>query len=133
MLPAVPRSLRHRLRSFARLLAMAALLLAVLVQPVLAAVADLHEASHGQATHASHAHDAQGEVQIPDGGDPDEGRSLLHALMHAGHCCGQASAVDPASPLIATMRPTSEVPSRGVQTGPGDSHPSVPFRPPIVG
>jgi hypothetical protein len=84
------RLFRHRMVRALRLPALAFLLLAVLVNPVFAAVGDLHESSRGSSDHAqaldSHDHADQTGTQ-------EEGIDLLHALIHAAHCCGHLTAI----------------------------------------
>jgi hypothetical protein len=84
------RMLRHRTARLLRLPALALLVLAVLVNPVFAAVGDLHEFSRGGTDHAqaSDSHDHADEA-----GTQQEGTDLLHALMHAAHCCGHLTAI----------------------------------------
>ncbi|HEX7802782.1 MAG TPA: hypothetical protein VF471_08505 [Pseudoxanthomonas sp.] len=81
---------RHRIVRLLRLPALALLMLAVLVNPVFAAVGDLHESSRGGADHAQalDSHDHAGQA-----GSQDEGIDLLHALIHAAHCCGHLTAI----------------------------------------
>lgn len=111
-----------------RLPALALLLLAVLANPVLAAVGDLHEATRGV---ASHLHDTDEHALADDAGDHDESGDLLHALMHAAHCCGHLSAIPsrfavlPVQVAHAALH-VADVPARS-------SHiPSLSLRPPIA-
>ena len=84
------RLFRNRMVRTLRLPALALLMLAVLVNPVFAAVGDLHEFSRGSADHAqaldSHDH-------ADSTGAQEEGSDLLHALIHAAHCCGHLTAI----------------------------------------
>jgi hypothetical protein len=84
------RILRYRIAKWLRLPALALLMLAVLVNPVFAAVGDLHEFSRGSADHAQalDSHDHADEA-----GTQGEGVDLLHALIHAAHCCGHLTAI----------------------------------------
>ena len=84
------RILRYRIAKWLRLPALALLMLAVLVNPVFAAVGDLHEFSRGSADHAQalDSHDHTDEA-----GTQGEGVDLLHALIHAAHCCGHLTAI----------------------------------------
>lgn len=83
------RRLRHCLHLLRTPVA-ALLMLAMLVVPVFAALGDLHEAQQG-----GHAHlHAVGEHADGLGGDAQDGDGdLLHALMHASHCCGHPSVI----------------------------------------
>ncbi len=109
---------------------MGALLLAVLSQPVLASVADLHEASHGLAAHANHSHDGQ---TVAAGGDKEDGRTLAHALTHVGHCCGFTSVLDSSSTLVMPAFSTATAPQGRLASVPVDTFLTDPFRPPITG
>lgn len=74
---------------------MALLMLAALVNPILMAVGDLHDAGPAGSAHA-HDADDHGRGHDLDGAAGDasgEGNDLLHALMHASHCCGHLTAI----------------------------------------
>ena len=108
------RFLRHRRVALLRLPALAMLLLAVLANPVLASLGDLHELGNGNehlhavnehadvATGHDHADGEAGEGLAVVGGGDDEG-DLLHALMHASHCCGHLTAIVPAPMRVPAM------------------------------
>ncbi len=96
---------RFRRPSLVRLLALCVLLLGVVAQPVMASVGGIHELGHGGGLHA-HAQD-HGDEDVPADGDAGKGGGLLHALMHATHCCGHA----PAMPVAATVWPPLAVPA----------------------
>lgn len=115
-----------------RLPALAVLLLAVLVNPVFAAVGDLHEAVRGHALHLDHpidSHEAADDMVIDDDGQTGD---PLHALMHGSHACGHLTALH--MPFIAfaflqlpVVMPHSE-PALRVSTAQAS-----PIRPPIAG
>lgn len=96
------------LRQLGRLLripAMAVLLIAVLSNPVFAAVADLHQAYLASADHSHSPGTQDNEGETSPVGDPQTGE-LLDALMHASHCCGHLTAVTPALLILhATQAP----------------------------
>jgi len=117
----------HRLRKLLRFPALALLVFAVLVNPVLAAVGDLHESSHGSVEHAlpydSHDH--------ADAGEQEQGTDLLHALMHAAHCCGHLTAIFSAPFVAHAPLFSDEVPVPAFaapHSPPRTDH----FRPPIA-
>lgn len=119
---------RRRCAQLLRLPALAVVLLAVLMNPVLAAVGDLHESSRGSAQHAqpadAHDHD--------DGaGTPEQGIDLLHALMHAAHCCGHLTAIlsTPFSSLGPSL--SGAVPA-AASAAPHSAPRTDLFRPPIA-
>ena len=94
------RLLRHRRFLLLRLPAMAMLLLAVLANPVLASLGDLHELGNGSDhLHAVSEHGEDGPAHEHADGEAGEG-DLLHALMHASHCCGHLTAIVPAPLLV---------------------------------
>lgn len=123
------RPLTFASRSLRRL-AQALLLLAVICQPVMASLGDLHEAAHGPDLHAA-AHDPHGDAGAMPAGDDADRDSLLHALMCASHCCGHAVAM----PAVLAILP-AVAPSRMLAAWPGQVVPPAPlahpFRPPIA-
>lgn len=83
------RPMRRTVRHISRLLrlpALVVLLFAVVSNPLLAAVGDVHELSQASVVHADPAHcdvaDDEGTQDDDDAGD------LLHALFHGAHACG---------------------------------------------
>lgn len=94
-------SRRRATAVFLRLAVLALLALGLCLQPVLAAMGEVHEvAAHAAqaATHADvHAHGhADVAVQDGDAGRGPERESPLHLLLHFAHCCGQSASVLPA-------------------------------------
>ncbi|SOD52009.1 hypothetical protein [Pseudoxanthomonas wuyuanensis] len=129
------RSPGYRLARLLRFPALALLVLAVLINPVLAAVGDLHETGSG----AAHLHDVGDHGATPENGhgdgtpqEHDDGDGdLLHALMHASHCCGHPTAL-PAYMVVASIVPLADaVPVRQAQA-PQAGIASDLFRPPIA-
>ena len=92
---------RFRRPTLMRLLALCVLLLGVIAQPVMASVGGVHELGHGGGLHSHVDADAVPDGEGHERGDDESGktRGLLHALMHATHCCGHA----PAMPVAATI------------------------------
>ena len=121
----------QRLSRVLRFPALALLLLAVLINPVFASLGDLHELGNGSDhLHAVSDHgDAVGSHEHAHG---DAGESdLLHALMHASHCCGHLTAIVPAVFAVSGMPPASaELLADPVPVRP--SRPVSLLRPPIV-
>lgn len=134
-MPALPR---HRIVRLLRLSALALLMFAMLINPVFAAVGDLHESSHGSAEHAqpvgSHDHAVNKrdvDKHVADRGAQEEGVDLLHALMHAAHCCGHQVAIlsgafVPHAPLFSNSVPVPAF------AAPHSTPRTDPFRPPIA-
>lgn len=124
------RGLRQ-LRRFLRLPALALLLLAVLANPVLAAIGDTHEASLG---HSSHLDDASAHLlsdNARDGSSGDDGSDLLHALTHAVHCCGHMTALLPAVVVLPLPQFLGVAP-RTLHALPDSLPASADHRPPIA-
>ena len=122
---------RPRCLLLLRLPALALLLLAVLANPVLASLGDLHElGSRGEHLHAVSEHgDAASGHEHADG-EVGEG-DLLHALMHASHCCGHLTAIVSAPIALPGMPPASAAPPADTVPLP-PSRPASLLRPPIV-
>ncbi|MGH8026426.1 MAG: hypothetical protein ACREO0_06830 [Pseudoxanthomonas sp.] len=117
--------LRHRMVRLLRLPALALLVLAVLVNPVFAAVGDLHESSHGSAEHAQ-------PLDVHDhAGTQEEEGDLLHALMHAAHCCGHLTAILSA-PFVPYAPSSSGDAPMPAFASPHSPPRTDPFRPPIA-
>ncbi len=119
---------RHRIARLLRLPALLLILLAVLVNPVLAAVGDLHESSVSGTEHVlpTDTHDHAGGA-----GPHEEKLDLLHALMHAAHCCGHLTAILSTpfashAPLFSHASPAALLPA------PRSAPRTVFFRPPIA-
>ncbi|MBD9481098.1 hypothetical protein [Pseudoxanthomonas sp. PXM02] len=127
--------MRHRLlQRFSRVLrlpALAVLLLAVLVNPVFASLGDLHELGSGSDhLHAVSDHEATGSGHDHADGDAGEG-DLLHALMHASHCCGHLTAIVPAPLLLqGVLLPSVALAADAVPLP--TARPASLLRPPIV-
>jgi hypothetical protein len=112
-----------------RLPALALLLLAVLSNPVLAAVGDLHEAATAS---ADHLHAVQDHADMTtDAADPDEAGDLLHALMHAAHCCGHLVAI-PSSFALPAAAPMPHAPPASGVFALHSRTPEMALRPPIT-
>lgn len=127
MLTLPPRPLRT-LRRLLRIPALALLLLAVLSNPVLAAIGDLHETANAAAGHL-HAVGEHGLAE--DGQDPDEAGDLLHALIHAAHCCGHLTAI-PSRFALLPIAVVHDLPAPGVALPTRSHTPSLALRPPIA-
>jgi len=121
----------QRLSRVLRLPALAVLLLAVLVNPVFASLGDLHELGSGEAhLHVVGEHPDNAPGHDHDHDEVDQG-DLLHALMHASHCCGHLTAIVPAAFAVPGMPPASTAPLADPVPVP-PSRPASLLRPPIV-
>ena len=122
---------RPRCLLLLRLPALALLLLAVLANPVLASLGDLHElGSRGEHLHAVSEHgDAASGHEHADG-EAGEG-DLLHALMHASHCCGHPTALT-SWPMPSLAFVPADAPVPPVSRPPPAVVPDSTLRPPIA-
>ena len=125
------RALRRPRCLLLRLPALALLLLAVLANPVLASLGDLHElGSRGEHLHAVSEHGDVASGHEHADGEAGEG-DLLHALMHASHCCGHLTAIVPAPMLVQGMLLPSVAPATDAMPLPPARLASL-LRPPIA-
>lgn len=129
--------LRDHLRIL-RLLVAAWMIAGLVLQPVLAALGDLHELDHlaeGCGDHAQgdfHAHD---HADHRHGDDPGDGSGShtggLHSLLHS--FAGMNGATLPDLPSIVGTGPIGSLPpQRALDQGRIAGHPNSPFRPPIA-
>ncbi|SEL47349.1 hypothetical protein SAMN05428989_1725 [Pseudoxanthomonas sp. GM95] len=114
----------RRVALWLRLPALALLLLAVLANPVLAAVGDLHGATRGV---ASHLHDSDEHALTDDNADHDEAGDL----MHAAHCCGHLSAI-PSRFFLMPVRVVHAAMDVAEMRAPSSHIPALRLRPPIA-
>lgn len=127
----MPLLRRFRRPTLMRLLALCVLLLGVIAQPVMASVGGVHELGHGGGLH-SHA-DADAQVDEHERGGDESGKAggLLHALMHATHCCGHAPAMPVAATIWQPLAPPETAPF--LRDAPAPTHRSDKLlRPPIA-
>ncbi|SEL13660.1 hypothetical protein SAMN05428989_1523 [Pseudoxanthomonas sp. GM95] len=89
-----------RARRYLRLSALVLLLLATVINPVFAAVGDLHEAVRGVAEHIHDGGEPKELMQAAAHDEDGNGGDLMHALMHASHCCGHLTAILAGAELI---------------------------------
>lgn len=127
---------------------LAMLMAGVLLKPVLAFAGGLHEAEH--AVLAEDGHDSRGDVShddrshddgshggdfvgeaAPEPADPSDAKNPWHALMHFGHCCGQAPALL-ALAYIGPQLPTAEAPLPPWSAAFTPAAQPVALRPPIT-
>jgi hypothetical protein len=125
-------SLRRHL-GLLRLLLVAAVIGGLLLQPVIAALGDLHAYEHataldepgdsGQGDAHDHAHG--------DGDDAPGDASPLHGLLHA--CAGVTAIAMFDVPRFHSAGPKADLrPFAAPDAAPLARHPASPFRPPIV-
>lgn len=114
---------RRRLSGKAALLLLA---LAMLVQPVLAAVGELHAVDH--ASHVASVHD---EDHAPHEEDDPAHALGTHALLHQPTCGGACAVFPAALPVPSFLPATVDLPGADAP-GPPRTVLTIPFRPPIV-
>lgn len=112
------------------LLVKAALLLlalAMLVQPVLAAVGELHAVEHG-----AHAANAHGDDDHAPHEEDDPAHALgVHALLHQSASAGASDVFPAALPVPVLLLSTVDLPGADAP-GPPKTVLTLPFRPPIA-
>ncbi|MBF6022496.1 hypothetical protein [Lysobacter niastensis] len=122
---------RHRLLRALHASLMLVLVLCLAGQPLLAAVGEVHEATHHAAQAALHDDHAPAHDVTEAGSDQCREDGTLHLLLHYAHCCGHNV------PLAAAASPALDaVPVDRQGLPPVMSHvaslrPNTPFRPPI--
>lgn len=110
---------------------MLVLALCLAVQPLLAAVGEVHETtSHATAgLHDDHAVPHR-TVQAGDA-DRDSDDGTLHLLLHYAHCCGHNVGLIAAGPAALNIAPAGKQALPPVTTHLVSSRPNTLFRPPI--
>ena len=123
---------RRRWLPLLRVLVLGLFALGLVLQPVMAAVGEMHELAHdpsGSHVHGQHADDLDAELDAGDEHDEDGARTL-HVLLHFAHCCGATAA------LVQVLEPVSSMPmdaslATAVTLMPPQPRLSSPFKPPI--
>ena len=118
-----------------RLLWVAATVCGLLLQPVLAALGDLHAIEHATAVGSDHGHDHGHDHDhppaAPSGDDTHQEASGLHGLLHAHAGMSAAALLD--LPFFNGNCPRGSGPLLVMaDSGPAALYPSSPFRPPIA-
>lgn len=125
----------HRIRRQRSLLRTALLVLVafgMLLQPVLAALGELHEVEHAVALHSDHGHSHHDGHEIPDDeGDAPGDPVGSHGLLHPCGAAASMALLEPAA-LLAAPVGMGEPPDRAHASAPRSLHLTLPFRPPIT-
>lgn len=106
--------------------------LALVLQPVLAAVGEMHEFTHDPSGMHSDALQADGvDTEWAAAGEQNEGGTeTLHVLLDWAHCCGATAAMLPALKLIPFLPATKRLtPPESQILAP--AYLPAPFKPPI--
>lgn len=123
---------RHR-RKLLHWLTIVSLMLALVLQPTLAAIGELHELGHGlDQTHiATEDHGAVTDEVAEHGESGDGTAGFLHLVHHITHCCGQVAV--PAFDLRpAPFQVTAAAKPHHLSSARLANEPILgPFRPPI--
>jgi hypothetical protein len=123
---------RHRRLPLLHVLVLGLLALGLVLQPVIAAVGEIHELGHdpsGMHSHDPHADHLHAVPTAAGGNDPD-GSETLHALLDFAHCCGAAAMVVPVLDGPSVLVASRQLASARVFPPPAVRLPS-PFKPPI--
>lgn len=133
-LPVIFKAPMQRIRRHRSLLHFTLVLLVaigVLLQPVLGALGDLHDAEHAAAVQSDHGHSHHDGHDEPIGDDEALGDPIgTHILLHQG---GVATSMALPEPSFRLLSPTpAGEPSARTTPAPPIAVLTLPFRPPIV-
>ncbi len=120
------RSSFRRNTRLLRLPALWLLVLAMLMSPIMTAVGDLHEFGHDAVAGVEGV-----DLDSHDEDDQHAEGDLVHAFMHAAHCCGHLGAVFENVFLTAAHASVSAIPLPE-SLAPYPAPRTSVFRPPIV-
>jgi hypothetical protein len=126
------RATRHR-RNLLHWLTTVSLMLALVLQPTLAAIGELHELGHGlDETHlASEDHEAVTDEVAEHGESGDRTAGFLHVIHHVTHCCGQVAVPAFESHPAPVQVMHAAEPNPFTTARPANEPLLGPFRPPI--
>lgn len=121
-----------RRRCFLRIALLVVVALGMVLQPLWAALGELHQAEHAVAVHVDHGHSHHDVDPPPTDADAAPGDPVgIHDLLH--HAGAPASAALPASDLLPPgIAASGDPPQRPEPSAPPSSRLTLPFRPPIA-
>lgn len=115
-----------------RVLVLGLFALGLVLQPVMAAVGEMHELAHDPS--GAHGHDLHADeldAELAASGEQDQGGAkTLHVLLHFAYCCGAAAALLPVFEPIASISAPIRLAIAKAPVPPPAHLPS-PFKPPI--
>ena len=119
-------------RSFLRYALLVVMALGVLLQPVLAAMGELHDVEHAVAVQSDHGHAHHDGHDDPAGDNEGPGDPIgAHSLLHQGVAAASVALLEPSFHLVSPM-PAGDPPASVHPTGPPTAPLTLPFRPPIA-
>lgn len=115
-----------------RVLVLGLFALGLVLQPVMAAVGEMHELAHDPS--GMHGHDVHADeidMELAASGEQDQGGAkTLHVLLHFAHCCGATVALLTVFEPIPAIRAHDRLTIARAPIPPEVRLPS-PFKPPI--
>src|SRR3546814_5762794 len=96
----------HRWLPLLRVFVLGLFALGLVLQPVTAAVGEMHELAHDPSgTHSHDLHAGELDAELAAAGEQDQGGAkTLHVLLHFSHCCGATAALLPVLKPLPVMR-----------------------------
>ena len=115
-----------------RVLVLGLFALGLVLQPVMAAVGEMHELAHDPSgTHSHDLHADELDAELVAAGEQDQdGAKTLHVLLHFSHCCGATAALLPVLERIPPVPAPNQLAVAKAPIPPAALLPS-PFKPPI--
>lgn len=122
----------HRHRSLLHYALLVVVALGVLLQPVLGAVAELHDVEHTVAAQSDHGHGHHDGHDDPVGDEDESGDPVgAHNLLHDAGFTASMALLDRSLRVISPTAP-GDPPACSCSPGPPIALLTLPFRPPIA-
>src|SRR3546814_16616206 len=96
----------HRWLPLLRVFVLGLFALGLVLQPVTAAVGEMHELAHDPSgTHSHDLHADELDAELAAAGEQDQGGAkTLHVLLHFSHCCGRSEERRVGKECVSTYR-----------------------------